>query len=167
MDRTLFTIGYEKATFPDFTAALGQAGVELVIDVRDLPLSRKPGFSKRQLAAGLAEAGMAYHHLRALGTPPEGRDANRRRQWPQFWEIVETRLATAEAALDLARAADLARRARACLLCYEADPATCHRCRVSALLAMRHGFQVEHLQVAHPAGAAAKKEGGTRRHRQV
>ena len=156
MDRTLFTIGYEKATFPDFTAALGQAGVELVIDVRDLPLSRKPGYSKRQLAAGLAEAGMAYHHLRALGTPPEGRDANRRRQWPQFWEIVETRLATAEAALDLARAADLARRARAC-----------HRCRVSALLAMRHGFQVEHLQVAHPAGAAAKKEGGTRGHRQV
>ncbi len=108
---------------------------------------------------------MAYHHLRALGTPPEGRDASRRRQWPRFWEIVEARLATADAALD--RAADIARHARACLLCCEADPAACHRCRVSELLAAQHGFLVEHLLVAHAPGAAAKKEGGTRRHRQV
>ncbi len=151
MLRKLYTIGYEKTAFADFLIALRQAGVAVVIDVRDLPLSRRPGFSKRQLAAGLADAGIAYHHLRALGTPPEGREANRGRQWPRFWDIVEARLATAEATLDLARAADMAAKGNACLLCYEADPATCHRCRVSEMLARRHGFHVEHLRIAASA----------------
>ncbi len=152
MARSLWTIGYEKAAFADFVATLRGAGVQTVIDVRDLPLSRRPGFSKRSLAAGLAEAGIGYAHLRALGTPPAGRAANRQRQWPLFWQIVDERLATTEAALDLDRAADLAGAAPSCLLCYEADPATCHRCRVGNILAGRHGFRVEHLRVATPFG---------------
>ncbi len=147
MDRLLWTIGYEKTAFPAFLATLRRAGVRRIIDVRDLPLSRRPGFSKRQLAAGLMEAGIAYTHLRALGTPPAGREANRRKQWPLFWQIVDERLTTAEAALDLARAADLAAEAPSCLLCYEADPATCHRCRVGAILATGHRFTLHHLRV--------------------
>jgi uncharacterized protein (DUF488 family) len=115
--------------------------------VRDLPLSRRPGFSKRQLAAGLAEAGIGYVHLRALGTPPEGREANRRRQLERFWTIVDARLATAEAALALQQAADIAVASRSCLLCYEADPAICHRCRVGSLMAARRGFSVKNLRV--------------------
>ena len=147
MDPLLCTVGYENATFPAFMATLHGAGVRRVIDVRDLPLSRRPGFSKRQLAAGLAEGGIGYVHLRALGTPPAGREANRRKHWPLFWQIVNDRLATAEAALDLARAAELAADAPSCLLCYEADPAICHRCRVGTILARDHRFTLHHLRV--------------------
>ena len=64
---------------------LAAAGVATLIDVRDRPISRRPGFSKRQLAAAIEEAGMRYVHLQALGTPPEGRLANRRREWDRFW----------------------------------------------------------------------------------
>lgn len=106
------------------------------------------GLTPRTLEAGLAEAGIGYVHLRALGTPPEGREANRKRRWPRFWEIVEERLASAEAQLDLCRAADLASEAPSCLLCYEADPCTCYRKRVGEILAARHGFAVHHLLVA-------------------
>ncbi len=145
MTPTLWSIGYEKAAWPDFLAALRTAGVAQVLDVRDLPLSRRAGFSKRQLAAGLTEAGIGYIHLRALGTPPEGREANRKRQWPRFWEIVEARLASPEAEFDLRRAAALAAETPSCLLCYEADPCICHRRRVGEILAARHGFAVCHL----------------------
>jgi uncharacterized protein (DUF488 family) len=141
----LWTIGYEKAPWTEFLAVLRAAGVARVLDVRDRPLSRRPGYSKRQLAAGLAEAGIGYVHLRALGTPPEGREANRRRQWDRFWCVVEERLGTTEAALDLGRAAALAAEAPSCLLCYEADPCTCHRLRVAQILNARHGFAVHHL----------------------
>ena len=142
---TLFTIGYEKAAQRDVLAALAAAGVEILIDVRDRPQSRRAGFSKRQLQAAIEEQGWRYVHLHALGTPPEGREANRTRQWPRFWRIVEARLATPEAELDLQRAADLARAAPACLLCYEADWRICHRRRVGEILAGRHGFVLSHL----------------------
>lgn len=145
----LFTIGYEKASQAEIVAALKQAGVARVIDVRDLPLSRRAGFSKRQLQAGLEAAGLSYVHLQALGTPPEGREANRRRQWPRFWEIVEAKLATPEAEHALEAAAALAAEAPSCLLCYEADWRICHRSRVADRLAQRHGFAVTHLAAAH------------------
>src|SRR5437016_3194025 len=93
--RPLFTIGYEKARLADVIAALQEAGVATLIDVRDRPISRRPGFSKRQLAAALDQAGIRYVGLRALGTPPEGREAGRRREWDRFWRIVEDKLATA------------------------------------------------------------------------
>jgi uncharacterized protein (DUF488 family) len=141
----VFTIGYEKASQSEVLAALARAGVVTLIDVRDRPQSRRAGFSKRQLQAAIAESGRRYVHLKALGTPPEGREANRRREWARFWPIVEAKLATPEAMLDLARAADLAAAAPACLLCYEADWHICHRRRVAELLCERHGFEVQHL----------------------
>lgn len=144
----LCTIGYEKAGQADVLAVLAGAGVATVIDVRDRPQSRRAGFSKRQLAASLETAGLRYVHLQALGTPPEGREANRRRDWPRFWRIVEDKLATAEAEFDLARAAAVAAELPSCLLCYEADWRICHRSRVAELLAARAGFEVRHLTVA-------------------
>src|SRR5437868_4946945 len=134
----LYTIGYEKTRLPDVVAALQQAGVVTLIDVRDRPISRRPGFSKRQLAATLEEGGIRYFGLRALGTPPEGREAGRARQWDRFWRIVEDKLASTEAELALRQAADIARRTPACLLCYEADWRQCHRRRVAEILADRH-----------------------------
>ena len=149
MGRTVLSIGYEKAGFADFIATLQAARVATVIDIRDLPLSRRAGFSKRQLQAGLAEAGIGYLHLRALGTPAEGREANRRRQWPLFWKIVESSLARPEAQAALEEAAGTAAAALSCLLCYEADPCICHRRRVGEMLQARHGFTIDHLKVAH------------------
>jgi uncharacterized protein (DUF488 family) len=151
MSATLCTIGYEKAAQGDVIAALAAAGVATLIDVRDRAQSRRAGFSKRQLQASLEEAGIRYVHLRALGTPPEGREANRRRDWERFWQIVDTKLESTEAELDLQRAAELAREAPSCLLCYEADWQICHRRRVAEILSERHGFEINHLPVAPAA----------------
>jgi uncharacterized protein (DUF488 family) len=147
----LYTIGYEKARLADVVAALSAAGVAALIDVRDRPISRRPGFSKRQLAAAVEEAGIAYVGLRALGTPPEGRVAGRARQWDRFWGIVEHRLASAEAELALLQAAEIAQQGPACLMCYEADWRQCHRRRVADILADRHGFTLRHLSALEPA----------------
>jgi uncharacterized protein (DUF488 family) len=145
-EQPLFTIGYEKALLRDVLAALAAAEVAVLLDVRDRPISRRAGFSKRQLAAAVAEAGMRYVHLAALGTPPEGRLAGRRREWDRFWMIVENKLARPEAELDLRRAGNIAAAATSCLLCYEADWQTCHRSRVAEILARRHGFVLRHLR---------------------
>jgi len=152
MAKTLYSIGYEKARLADVVAALTAAGVKTLIDVRDRPQSRRPGFSKRQLAAGLEEAGIGYVGLRALGTPPEGREANHKRDWQRFWRIVDDKLATAEAEHALQEAAAIAAGSPSCLLCYEADWHICHRSRVADILAARHGFTIRHLA---PLDAAA------------
>ncbi len=146
--RTLYTIGYEKALLRDVLAALAAAGVSTLLDVRDRPISRRPGFSKRQLAGAIEEAGMRYLHLQALGTPPEGRLANRRREWDRFWAIVEEKLTRPEAELALQEAGEVTRAAPTCLLCYEADWQICHRRRVAEILSQRYGFTVRHLAVS-------------------
>jgi uncharacterized protein (DUF488 family) len=74
----IFTIGYEGATQAEVVAALVAAGVKRLVDVRAVPLSRRPGFSKNILAAGLREAGIDYVGLKALGTPAQGREAARK-----------------------------------------------------------------------------------------
>jgi uncharacterized protein (DUF488 family) len=144
----LASIGYEKASFADFRRTLLEVGIAAVIDVRDLPQSRRAGFSKRQLQAGLEEAGLRYLHVKALGTPKEGRVAARQRRYDAFWEIVEAKLATEEAEAAFADIAALARATPSCLLCYEADHRQCHRRRVAETLERRFGFPPTlHLQV--------------------
>jgi len=123
----IFTIGYEGATQAELVAALEAAGVERVIDVRAVPNSRKPGFSKNVLAAGLAEAGIDYVHLKALGTPAEGRQAAREGRYAAMERIYAGQLETPEAAMDAARMIALARDKPSALLCFERDPAHCHR----------------------------------------
>src|SRR4051812_10001534 len=85
--KTLYTIGYEGASVPSVINALKAAGAHTLIDVRDLPRSRRAGFSKGTLKASLEEAGLAYVHLKGLGTPAEGREANRAGRMAQFWKI--------------------------------------------------------------------------------
>src|SRR5256885_11300735 len=138
--RPLYTIGYEKARLDDVVAALKGAGVATLIDVRGRPISRRPGFSKRQLAAALEEAGIGYVGLRALGTPPEGREAGRTGKWDRFWAIVEDRLARAEAELAFAEAAETAKAGPSCLLCYQADLRACHPRLVAEILDEHHRF---------------------------
>jgi uncharacterized protein (DUF488 family) len=123
----IFTIGYEGATQSELIAALAGAGVTRVIDVRAVPLSRKPGFSKNVLAAGLKEAGIEYVHLKALGTPPGGREAARRGRHEVMLRIYAAQLETPEAAAQAAQLAMLAEEQPSALLCFERDPAHCHR----------------------------------------
>lgn len=123
----IFTIGYEAVTMPDFLAALTSAGVKRVIDIRALPLSRRPGFSKTPLRAALAEAGIDYVHLRALGTPPAGREAARKGRTDDLRRIYDGQLALPEAMAEGARMLDLASELPSALLCYERDPSGCHR----------------------------------------
>jgi uncharacterized protein (DUF488 family) len=123
----LFTIGYEGATQAELIAALQAAGVARVIDVRAVPMSRKPGFSKNILAAGLREAGIDYVHLKALGTPPAGREAARKGKMDVMKAIYAEQLETPEAGADAARMIGLAQEKPSALLCFERDPAHCHR----------------------------------------
>lgn len=123
----IFTIGYEGCTQAELVAALTQAGVERVIDVRAVPLSRKPGFSKNVLAAGLKEAGIDYVHLKALGTPPEGREAARKGRHDVLERVYAAQLDTPEAAVQAAQMIALAEEEPSALLCFERDPAQCHR----------------------------------------
>ena len=143
----VFTIGYEASGFDRFLATLQEAGVAVVIDVRDLPLSRRAGFSKGTLRASLAAAGIDYVHLKALGTPKEGRLANRRRDWETFWRIVDERMQEPAAEFALRDAAEIAGARPAALLCFEADPCICHRRRVAEDLESRFGFRIAHLRV--------------------
>jgi uncharacterized protein (DUF488 family) len=150
MTAALFTIGYQKALLKDVVSTLAAAHVANLLDIRDRPISRRPGFSKRQLAAAIEEAGMRYVHLRALGTPPEGRLAGRRRKWDRFWAIVAERLAGPEAELALRDVARFAHAAPSCLLCFEADWRISHRRVVAEILLQRHGFAVRHLTPNKP-----------------
>ena len=137
----IFTIGYESATPPRLMAALREAGVVTVIDVRALANSRRPGFAKRALTAGLAEAGIGYLHVPALGTPAEGRAAVRQGKPAIMRRIFGAKLAGDEAQAALASVADLARRQPVCLLCLEDDFRSCHR----TLVAEAIGLPVRHL----------------------
>lgn len=146
--RTVFTIGYEKTTPAAFMAELKRAGVKLLIDTRAVAASRRPGFSKRQLAAALDENGIGYLHLQKLGTPAEGRQAARAGDANTLWRIYEQHLKKPEAVeamdelLALATAKD-----GLCLLCFERDPGCCHRTRIGEILHERTGAAIKDLFV--------------------
>ena len=123
----IFTIGYEGTTVGEFLAALQKAGVERVIDVRAVPNSRRPGFSKTPLRSALAEAGIDYVHLRALGTPADGRAAARAGRKDELKRIYAGQLELPEAIAETGKMLDLSREKPSALLCYERDPAACHR----------------------------------------
>jgi uncharacterized protein (DUF488 family) len=146
--KLLWTIGYEGATVRSFLEALGEAGVELLVDVRAVASSRRPGFAKTRLAANLEEAGIGYVHLRGLGTPPDGRAAARAGRYGELRDVYLAHLATSAAQYELARLAELVRTGRrVCLLCFEADPAHCHRSFIAAALQALLPLDVRHL---HP-----------------
>lgn len=123
----IFTIGYEGTTQPALIAALQAAGVRLLADVRAVPLSRRPGFSKNILAAGLREAGIDYVGLKALGTPAKGREAARKGQHARLAEIYTRQLDLPEAIVQAEQLKDMAAEIPTALLCFERDPSGCHR----------------------------------------
>lgn len=124
---TIWTIGYEQATVAGLMTALSRAGVEVLADVRALPLSRRPGFSKTALAGAAQEAGIEYRHFKALGTPADGRAAARRGDHASLAAIYASQLELPEAIAAGAALADLAANRKVALLCYERAAAECHR----------------------------------------
>jgi uncharacterized protein (DUF488 family) len=142
----LFTIGYEQAKPAAVLDELKQAKINLLVDVRAVAASRRPGFSKRQLAASLDEVGIPYLHLQKLGTPAEGRQAARAGDRDTLLAIYENHIKKAEPQAELSELADLVRSGkRIALLCYCRDPKTCHRARIVAHLQNRLPLKVEDL----------------------
>lgn len=123
----LFTIGYEGATIDAFLDTLATAGVKTLVDVRAVAQSRKPGFSKRGLAAALAERGIGYRHLQRLGTPAEGRNAARAGDTARMRRVYLDHLEAPDAQAEMAMLIDQARESPSALLCFERQPAECHR----------------------------------------
>jgi len=141
----LSTIGYEGTTIAAVLDALRAARVSLLIDVRAVASSRKPGFSKRLLAAGLAEQGIGYLHLQGLGTPKEGRQAVRAGHPERMRTIFAEHMRSDRAQAELARAKVEGLRTHACLLCFERDHRTCHRAILADLIAAETGQAITHL----------------------
>lgn len=141
----LYTIGYERVGQIDFVAALKAAKIKTLVDVREVANSRRAGFSKKSLAAALDEAGIAYIHMKSLGTPKLGREAARRGDTKTMARIYEAKLVEPEAQLGLAETAALAKRGRTCIMCLEHDWRDCHRAIVARHITESFGIKPEHL----------------------
>ena len=135
MARRIFTIGYEQATVLEVIAALQKAGVERVIDVRAVAASRRPGFSKTALGGALREVGIAYEHLRALGTPKDGREAAKSGAQATLERVYAGQLELPEAQAAAAILLDRVDAQPTAILCYEREPAECHRTLLIAAIA--------------------------------
>jgi uncharacterized protein (DUF488 family) len=142
----LFTIGYEKAKPDAVLDELQRAKVKLLVDTRAVAASRRPGFSKRQLAAALHERDIAYVHLQKLGTPAEGRAANHSGDMKAFWRIYKMHLKTPEAKTAMEELIDLVKAGKpVCLFCYERDAGQCHRRRIAEIVHARTKARVTDL----------------------
>jgi uncharacterized protein (DUF488 family) len=144
--KKLFTVGYEQTPPLAVYDALEKAGVKLLVDVRAVTSSRRPGFSKNQLAAALDERGIAYVHLQALGTPKEGRLAARSGDIKTLKKIYSAQLKKPEAREEMDELAALTLKAGpVCLLCYERDHTNCHRTFIAEIIEQRDGVKIENL----------------------
>ena len=141
----VLTIGYEGALLQDFLETLSAARVSRLLDVRELPISRRKGFSKTALTVALADVRIAYQHERGLGSPRHIRhrlrdDGDFQRYFTDFREYLSTqRLLLDDLAASLV--------GPVALLCYERNPAECHRSVVATALAKRAKTTVQHLTV--------------------
>src|ERR1700709_56838 len=166
--KKLFTIGYEQTPPRDVLDELENAGVKLVVDVRAIASSRRPGFSKTQLAAGLDTRGISYLHLRGLGTPKEGREAARSGKFDVLHKIYAKHLKTPQAREELDELSSLVKKyGPVCILCYERDHRQCHRQWIAEIIRDRDGGKVENLeakQVCLVIPGRAEREPGIHNH---
>ena len=150
----LMTIGYEGSDISDFLATLKAAGVRYLIDVRELPLSRKKGFSKKSLREAVEAEGIAYLHVRQLGDPKPGRDAAKSGDLATFRSVFGAHIRQPETREALDNIVPVVSEGGACLLCFERHHAECHRSIVADELATMTKVQLRHIGVKH--GIAAK-----------
>ena len=144
--KPLATIGYEQAVQSRVIDELKRASIDILVDVRAVAASRKPGFSKNQLAAGLDEKGIAYLHFQKLGTPKEGREAARSGNMDKLFRIYSKHLKNEGAQEEMDELADLMKSGkRVCILCFERNPDECHRQWIAEAIEERTGAKVTHL----------------------
>jgi uncharacterized protein (DUF488 family) len=142
---TLFTIGYEGRTQRSLIERLQEAGVERVVDVRELPLSRRRGFSKNSLGAALQESGINYEHARALGNPKPTRNRYKRGDVDGGAREYRAHLHNGSYSALIELADSLADK-KTCLLCVEEAHDHCHRSVIAGAVAERlPGVAVVHL----------------------
>lgn len=154
--KTLYTIGYEGALLADFVATLKLTGVSHLIDVRELPISRRKGFAKTALSDALMAAGIEYVHLKGLGDPKEGREAAKAGDMATFKRVFSNHMKSKPALHDLERAQQIVQNGGACLMCYERNPVDCHRSIVAKKISDLDEVVVAHLGVRH---GSAKNDG--------
>jgi len=143
---TIYTIGYEGIDIQQFFMLLKEHGIETVVDVRELPLSRKPGFSKKILAAALNLSGLEYTHLAVLGCPKPIRDRYRAdADWQSYKVEFLKYLKTQKNAIE--ELATLANSSNCALFCFEADFNYCHRAMVADAVRQQSGMRVSHIRV--------------------
>jgi len=147
MKHPLYTIGYEGAAIEPFVLTLKKAGVKTLIDVRDVPISRKKGFSKNTLRMTLADNGIDYVHLKGLGDPKAGRAAARAGRYNRFRTIFAKHMRTNAAQVDLKVLEGLAEKRPVALMCFEHDHCCCHRSIVASALVSLTGQTVHNLIV--------------------
>lgn len=145
--KKIATIGYEGASLSDFIATLLHAGVQRIVDVREVAQSRRPGFSKTALRSALAEVGIDYHHVRQLGDPKHGREAARAGNMDLFRAIFTAHLELPASRSALDEAVILASEKSSALLCYERNPKDCHRAIVAQHMTAISPFQITNLGV--------------------
>jgi len=143
----LATIGYEGASLADFISTLVTAGVERVVDVREIAQSRRPGFSKNAFRTALVQAGIDYCHLRQLGDPKPGREAARAGNTDLFRTIFSAHISLAASKEALINAVSLATEKKAALVCFERDATFCHRTIVAQHMAALSSFEITNLRV--------------------
>lgn len=143
---TIYTSGYEGEKIDGFLHKLLQEGITVVVDVREHPFSRKPGFSKKALQEKLAQVGIQYKHYKELGTPKPLRNFLKEQgDYQTFFAEYSSYLEEyRESILDIA---ELAVKEKACILCFEKDAHLCHRMVVSKMVEhySNQQLQVEHL----------------------
>jgi uncharacterized protein (DUF488 family) len=141
----LCTIGYEGDTVDGFLARLVRAEVDVLIDVRKTPLSRKYGFSKTTLSELLKDRGITYLHLPELGIPSDKRRrlASQADYQALFADYQANILPAGGDAVD--RIVELVAVRRAALCCFEETHDRCHRGVLSEHVAKRAGLTIAHL----------------------
>lgn len=145
-DLRLYTIGYEGTSIDEFTAALIEARIDVLVDIRELPLSRKKGFSKNSLREAVEARGIRYEHIRALGDPRPGRLAAREKRYGDFRRIFRSHLSGSDAQNALSDLGARAKNETICLLCFEYCEEHCHRKIVADEIGDNEGVVVHHLR---------------------
>lgn len=156
MYKNVHTIGYEGSNIEDFVATLILAKISVLVDIRELPLSRKKGFSKNVLGEILKRHRIEYVHLKGLGDPKAGRTAAKSGDHQEFLKIFRKHMKSSEAQADLRTAIEISQSQNACFVCFERDPKCCHRNIVVNELVERTGQAVKHIGVR--AGASSEVE---------
>jgi uncharacterized protein (DUF488 family) len=159
----LNTIGYESADLGDFIATLRAASITRLIDVRELPISRRKGFAKTALSSALEATGISYVHLRGLGDPKEGREAARAGDFARFRKVFGSHMRSDAAQADLRTAARLVSAGGACLMCYERDHTECHRSIVAQAISATVPVTIRHIGVRSGLAIRAAKQPASER----